>query len=71
MEGWNRRHTGILLGAAASILLCVALGRWLVVESRLKSVGKNRVVTSTVQREKHEATSVGIAVVTRLVDVTW
>ena len=71
VEGWNRRHTGILLGAAASILLCVALGRWLVVESRLKSAVQNRVLAGTGQLEKQEATSVGIALVTRLVDVTW
>ena len=71
MQGSSRRHTSILLLAAASILLCVVLGRWLVVESRLKSAGKNGVVSSTGQREKQEATAVGIALVTRLVDVTW
>jgi len=71
MQRTSRRRSGILLVAAASIMFCVVLGRWIVVESRLKSAGGNRVGSSTVKLEKQEATSVGIALVTRLVDVTW
>ncbi|MDA7915171.1 FecR domain-containing protein, partial [bacterium] len=61
------------------------LGRWLVVESRLQTVGQDRVANGTERvangtervangterGNEQEATSVGIAMVTRLVDVTW
>ena len=66
-----KRHQGILLVAAASIMLCFVLGRWLVVESRLKQAGSNQSAEANERSGKQEATSAGVALVTRLVDVTW
>ena len=71
VEGVDRRYTSLLLVVAASILFCVALGRWLLVESRLQSAEQVKPAPSEVLPGKQEATSVGIALVTRLVDVTW
>jgi len=70
-RGSIRRNASLLFVFAASILLCVVLGRWLIVESRLQSAGSDRTAANTALPEKQEATSVGIALVTRLVDVTW
>ena len=71
VEGVDRRYTSLLLVVAASILFCVVLGRWLLVESRLQSAEQVKPAPSEVLSGKQEATSVGIALVTRLVDVTW
>ncbi len=71
VEGVDRRYTSLLLVVAASILFCVVLGRWLLVESRLQSAEQVKPAPREVSPGKQEATSVGIALVTRLVDVTW
>jgi len=71
VEGVDRRYTSLLLVVAASILFCVVLGRWLLVESRLQSAEQVKPAPNEVLPGKEEATSVGIALVTRLVDVTW
>lgn len=67
----HRRNTSLLFVVAASILFCVVLGRWLLVESRLQSADLVEPSASEALQEKQEATSAGIALVTRLVDVTW
>ncbi|MAI69633.1 MAG: iron dicitrate transport regulator FecR [Rhodopirellula sp.] len=67
----HRRYRSLLFVVAASILLCVVLGRWLLVESRLQSAEQGQPAASEAWPGKQEATSAGIALVTRLVDVTW
>ena len=52
-------------------MLCFVLGRWLVVESRLKQAGSNQSAEANERSGKQEATSAGVVMVTRLVDVTW
>lgn len=66
-----RRYASVLLVIAASILFCIVLGRWLLVESRLQSAEQGQPAVIKALPEKQEATSAGIALVTRLVDVTW
>jgi hypothetical protein len=66
-----RRYTSLLIVVAASILFCVVVGRWLLVEARLQSAEQGKPAASEGLPKKLEATSAGIALVTRLVDVTW
>lgn len=66
-----RRFVSLVVVLAASILVCVALGRWYLVESRLQSAERVRPGVSEALIEKQEATSAGVALVTRLVDVQW
>lgn len=67
----------LLLACAASLLVCLLLGRWMLVESRLKTAlqttqGTPATATTVETRPpRMEATAAGIAYVTRLVDVKW
>lgn len=70
-EATNPRYASLLFVVAASVLVCVALTRWMLVESRLQSAGQRVPAANDVLPEKQEATSAGIAVMTRLVDVEW
>jgi hypothetical protein len=71
VEVARRRYKSLLFVIAASFLFCLVLGRWLLVESRLQSAEQVKPETSEALPEKLESTSAGIALVTRLVDVTW
>lgn len=70
-EATNPPYASLLFVVAASVLVCVALTRWMLVESRLQSAGQRVPAANDVLPEKQEATSAGIAVMTRLVDVEW
>ena len=71
--GWGRHQWfSLLVACAASLLVCLLLGRWMLVESRLRTAleaTESSVIGTRPPRT--EATSAGIAYVTRLVDVQW
>ena len=70
---WRRYHWGSWMAVcAASLLVCLSVGRWLMVESRLKTALQSRNEVTVVDKpQRIEATSAGIAYITRLVDVRW
>ena len=70
----------LLIATAASLLICIVVGRWMIVESRLKSAMLAQAQTPRQTQSSQtdgrpiaeiEATSQGVALVTRLVDVRW